>query len=167
MQIHKLLTISHPGWRDSTRAALILAEARVPRVRCHILSVQINENEASTRPDCLFEISQLAQVTEKIFEEDRRGTIRRLNRAIKYAVDNRFTLKVPKLEKSSLRVIGFSDSSFANNADLSSQVGHICFLGDDSGSVIPITFKSYKAKRITRSAMAGEFIAFSDPFEVA
>jgi len=117
--------------------------------------------------DCLFEISQLAQVTEKMFEEDRRRMIRRLKRATKFAVDNRFTLKVPKLDKSSLRIIGFSDSSFANKADFSSQLGHTCFLGDVSDSVIPISFKSYIAKRITRFAMAGEFIAFNDFFDVA
>ncbi len=32
---------------------------------------------------------------------------------------------------------------------------------------MPISFKSYKSKRIVRSAMAGEVIAFSDLFDIA
>ena len=32
---------------------------------------------------------------------------------------------------------------------------------------MPIAFKSYKARRVVRSAMAGEVIAFSDMFDVA
>ena len=35
---------------------------------------------------------------------------------------------------------------FANNGDLSTQLGHMFFIGDDIGSFIPISFKSYKTK---------------------
>ena len=41
------------------------------------------------------------------------------------------------------------------------------YLGDDSTAIIPINFKSYKSRRVTRSSMAGEVIAFSDLFDVA
>ena len=85
---------------------------------------------ANTRPDCLLEISQLAQVTEENFKASKRHVLKRLNKAVRYAVDNRVPLKIRKLSVASLKVIGFSDASFANNADLSSQLGHICFLGD-------------------------------------
>jgi len=68
---------------------------------------------ANTRPDCLFEISQLSQVTEDRFKTDKQRLIRQLNKAVKYAVDN------------------------------------------------------HKSKRVVRSAMAGEVIAFSDLFDVA
>lgn len=93
--------------------------------------------------------------------------VRQLNRAVRYAIQNQISLKIPNLDIGTLRIIGYSDSSFANNRDLSSQLGHICFLGDDSGAVAPIYFKSYKARRVTRSAMSGEVIAFSDLFDVA
>ena len=122
---------------------------------------------ANTRPDCLFEISQLAQITEEMYEEDRRKVVRQLNRTIRYAIQNQISLQIPVLNIDTLRIIGYSDSSFANNRDLSSQLGHICFLGDDSGAVAPISFKSYKARRVTRSAMSSEVIAFSDLFDVA
>lgn len=122
---------------------------------------------ANTRPDCQFEISQLAQVTENRFEADRSSFIRRLNKATRYATENFVSLKIPKLDASTARVVGFADASFANNDDLSTQLGHICLLVDDSNRSVPIHFKSYKSKRIVRSAMAGEVIAFSDLFDVA
>ncbi len=42
----------------------------------------------NTRPDCLFEVSQLAQVTIVMFTSDSASVIRQLNRAVKYAVYN-------------------------------------------------------------------------------
>lgn len=57
---------------------------------------------SNSRPDCLFDISQLAQVTEERFNESKGGTIRRLNKAVKYVIDNRVRLKVPKLSRETL-----------------------------------------------------------------
>ena len=97
---------------------------------------------ANTRPDCQFEISQLAQVTEDRYLAEQPTLVRRLNRATRYAVDNRVSLKISTLEQKSPRVVGFADASFANNHDLSTQLGHICFLVDDQGRSVPISFKS-------------------------
>ena len=122
---------------------------------------------SNTHPDCMFEISQLAQVTNSMFESDKVKHIKRLNRAVKFAMNHPITLKVDRLELDSLRVFGFSDASFANNHDLSTQLGHIVFLADKNATAIPKNFKSYKARRIVRSPMAAEVIAFSDMFDVA
>ena len=73
-----------------------------------------------TQPNCLYEISQLAQITEDRFEKSRREEIKRLNRAIQYAIDKFVSLKILKLNLDSLRVSGVSDPSFANKFDLSS-----------------------------------------------
>ena len=120
---------------------------------------------ANTRPDCLFEISQLAQVTEEMFLQDSKMTLQSLNKAV--AIDNCIPLQIAKLNQEFFRVIGFADASFANNEDLSKQLGHVCFIGDDTGAVVPIFFKSYKSRRVTRSAMAGEVIAFRNLLDVA
>eukprot|EP00171_Calliarthron_tuberculosum_P004009 IDg4009t1 len=61
---------------------------------------------ANTRPDCLFDISQLAQVTEDRFHSSRSGFIRQLNKAVKFAVDNRVSLRVPRLDLGTLRGVG-------------------------------------------------------------
>lgn len=77
-----------------------------------------------------------------------------MNRALKYAIRNCVALQISKLDVIALRVIGFSESSFENSADPFSQLGHICLLGDDTESVVPISFKSYKSRRFRRSSMA-------------
>lgn len=119
------------------------------------------------QPDCLFEISQLAQVTETMFNEGKESHIRRLNKAVKYAIDNRVYVKVPKLDKTSLLIVGFSNASFANNTDLTSQLGNTVFLSDCTNAVVPISFKSYKSRLVTRSVISGEVIAFGDMFDIA
>ena len=122
---------------------------------------------AHTRPDCLFHISQLAQVTSDRFESDKRNIIKQYNLAAKLAKEQKYFLRTPHLNREPIRVVGFSDASFANNHDLSSQLGYIIMLVDDTGTMAPIHFKSYKARRIARSAMAAEVIAFSDMSDVA
>lgn len=93
--------------------------------------------------------------------------IKRVNKAVKYAFTHRFSLATRKLDQDSLLMVRFSDASFANNDNLTSQLGNVCFLSHLHGKVVPISFKSYKSKRTTRSVMAGEFIAFSEVFDVA
>ena len=69
---------------------------------------------SQTRPHCVGEIPQLAKVTEDRFEKFKLEEIRHLNRAIQYAIYNRVSLKIPKLYLESLRIVGVSESSFAN-----------------------------------------------------
>lgn len=120
-----------------------------------------------TRPDCLFEISRLAQITEKAYTDNPAKQLKLLNNATTYATSNPINISFPQLDKRSLQLLGYSDASFASNHDLSSQLGYIILLSDNTDKVIPIAFKSYKAKRICRSAMAAEVIAFSDMFDAA
>lgn len=122
---------------------------------------------ANTRPDCLFEISQLAEATEEIFEQNPKERNKGRNRCVCYERDNNVSIKFPKRDQCSLRIIGYSDASFANNRDNSSQLGYTVLLCDKHGSAIPLVSKSYKSRRITRSAMSAEEIAFSDMSDVA
>lgn len=62
---------------------------------------------ASTRLDCPFEISQLEQVTEEMFDKNKNKRVRQLSPAVGYAVENCISLKRPKLDPQSLRVIVF------------------------------------------------------------
>ena len=56
--------------------------------------------------------------------------IRDSNRAVHYAVTNRVPLAIPKLDHSSIRIVGFSDASFANILDLSTHFRYIILLVD-------------------------------------
>lgn len=120
-----------------------------------------------TRMDCLYDINQMAQVTEKIFEDNRKEIIYQYNKKVETIKDENVCLSIPKLDIESLLILGFSDASFGNNRDLSSQLGYTVFLTDKTETVIPIIFKSHKSKRITRSPMSAEVIAFADMFDAS
>lgn len=122
---------------------------------------------AHSRPDVLYEVSQLAQVTREYFEEERRTVIRRVNKVIAFVKSKPLAISFPKLDKDTLQVVGISDASFSSNLDSTSQLGYLVFLADARGSASPIFFKSYKARRVTRSVIGAELIAFSDMFDAA
>lgn len=63
--------------------------------------------------------------------------------------------------------MGYSDVGFTGNHDLSSQLGRIVLMMDDHNSAVPILYQSYKLRRVTRSVLAAEVIAFSDLFDDA
>lgn len=75
---------------------------------------------------------------------------------------HRVLLAVLKLDAASFRIVGFSDASFANRRELSTQLGYIIFLVDGDSNSVPIEFKSYRSRRITYSTMAEKVIAFAN-----
>lgn len=62
-------------------------------------------------------------------------------------------------------MVRFADVSFSNNADGSTELVYIILLTDKFGKAKVLKFVPYKAKRIVRSALLGETIAFSDAFD--
>ena len=122
---------------------------------------------ANTRSDMQFEISQLAHITEERFHVECRGLVKRSNTIVRHAHKNLVHLKFPCLERDSLRLVGYSDAAYAKKYDLSSQIGRIILLMDDTNRVIPISFKSYKSRRVERSVLSAEVIAFSNLFDDA
>ena len=66
-----------------------------------------------------------------------------------------------------LRIVGYSNAAFANNFDLLSQLGRMMLLMDDTDVSVPISFKSNKSRRVTRSVLSAEFITFADLFDDA
>ena len=75
-----------------------------------------------TRTDCVSEVSQLAQMIEKVFTEKPRTLVKRINRVGKFSRESPLNMRFPKLDIDSLLVIGFSDASFAFNRDLHSKL---------------------------------------------
>ena len=119
---------------------------------------------ASTRPNMALEISQIPQVTRVMYEKGISKHCKRLNKAIKYVHDHKASIRILKFSYNSLRITAYSDAAFANNADLSSQLGRIVLLTDDNHNAISVSYKSCKLRRVARSVLYAEAIAFADLF---
>ena len=80
----------------------------------------------STRPDVAYFSAKLAQIkSENVVSEDRKP----LYKAISKLQDD-IGLLFPKLDVESVKIVGYSDASFAGNKDLSSQLGVFILLVD-------------------------------------
>src|ERR1043165_8849326 len=91
-----------------------------------------------------------------------------LNNALKTIIETpedgiRFVPQDP----DTLRLVVFIDTSFANNPDLSSQLGIVITLMDGEGITNIIHWTSVKCKRIVRSVLAAELYAMAHGFDTA
>lgn len=114
------------------------------------------------QPEASFDLSYAAQST-KFSPED----ITALNKRLQWQLDNKNRgLNYVKLDRNSLKVVVFTDSSFANNRDLSSQIGYIVCLADATNRVNIIHWSSIKSKRVTRSVLAAELYGMAHGFDI-
>ena len=77
-----------------------------------------------SQPQAAFALSYAAQITEPTYED-----AQYLNRCLSWQMEGR-GLTFVKLDMTSLRIVAFTDSSFANNKDLSSQIGYVIALAN-------------------------------------
>ena len=68
--------------------------------------------------------------------------------------------------KNTLRLLAFTDASFANNRDLSSQIGYVLVLADGTGRANILHWSSTKCKRVTRSVLASELYGMVYGFDM-
>ena len=52
---------------------------------------------ANTKPSVVLEISQIAQVTRNMYEKDMSKNFKRLNKAVKYVLEHKAYIRIPKL----------------------------------------------------------------------
>ena len=118
---------------------------------------------ASTcQPEASFDLSYAAQSTE--FTPD---DVTALNKRLQWQIDNKTRgLRYVKLDPNSLKVVVFTDSSFANNRDLSSQIGFVVCIADKTDKANIIHWSSIKCKRITRSVLAAELYGVAHGFDI-
>jgi hypothetical protein len=76
-------------------------------------------------------------------------------------------LKYVRLNQTSLRLVIFTDSSFVNNHDLSSQIDYVICLADFINTTNIIHWFSIKCKRMTRNVLAAELFAMIHDFDVS
>jgi hypothetical protein len=114
------------------------------------------------QPEAAYDLSVASQTVEPT-EQD----ITALNKRIQWQLENAARgLCFVKLEKESLQLMVFTDASFANNKDLSSQIGYILVLADGSGRANILHWSSTKCKRVTRSVLASELYGMAHGFDM-
>jgi len=121
------------------------------------------------QPEASFDLSRAAQVTDPQDED-----FKYLNKRLQWQRDNHSRgLTFIPLDPNSIQLVTFTDSSFANNRDLSSQIGFILVLAEKDSNekglhkANIIHWSSIKCKRITRSVLASELYALTHGFDIA
>ena len=122
------------------------------------------------QPEATFDYSSAAQVKDPV-EKD----VTALNKRIKWQIENKYRgIRTIRLNLAIAKLYVFVDGSFANNADLTSQIGFVIVLGTEkrpenenafelTGNLIH--WSSTKCKRITRSVLASEIYGMSSGFD--
>lgn len=114
------------------------------------------------QPEASFDLSFAAQVINPT-ENDARA----LNKRLEWQITNpERGLKFVKLDTNTLQLLVFTDASFANNKDLSSQMGYIIALTDATKKANIIHWSSVKCKRVTRSVLASELYGIAHGFDI-
>jgi hypothetical protein len=115
------------------------------------------------QPEAAFDLSSAAQVTEPTNDD-----IRKLNKRLEWQKENplRGLTFVPLKTGTPLKLVVFTDSSFANNADYSSQIGYVIALADDEDNANVLHWSSTKCKRVTRSTLASELYGMVNGFDI-
>ena len=115
------------------------------------------------QPEAAYDLSTAAQVTSPMEQDEKK-----LNKRLKWQSDNvsRGLRFVPLKMEASLRLIVFTDASFANNVDLSSQIGYVIALADMENNANILHWSSTKCKRVTRSVLASELYGMVNGFDI-
>lgn len=116
-----------------------------------------------TRPDIAYAVNRASQVTEKSFASRH---VKDFNKIVTHVRDNPGKgLLQRRLDTDSLHLRVYTDSSFANNEDLSTQLGYLVLLCDARKRCNILHYSSHKSRRVVRSVMGGEVYAFADGFD--
>ncbi|RFU26353.1 hypothetical protein B7463_g9983, partial [Scytalidium lignicola] len=93
--------------------------------------------------------------------------VKSLNKRLQWQIQNAARgIQFVKLDKETLQLLVFTDASFANNKDLSSQIGYIVALADRKGNANTLHWTSVKCKRVTRSVLASELYGMAHGFDM-
>ncbi len=108
-----------------------------------------------------FDLSRAAQSIEYSSDD-----ITSLNKRLVWQIANQIRgLRYVKLDQSSLQLVVFTNSSFANNHDWFSQIEYVICLADSTLANI-LHWSSIKCKRVTRSVLTAELFAMIYDFDV-
>ena len=122
------------------------------------------------QPEAAYPLSKAAQTTEPGKEE-----AVYLNKCLGWQRENgKRGLRFLRLNPEELKLFIFVDASFANNKDLSSQIGYVILIAEEQrkndeeimvkGNIVH--WSSTKCKRVTRSVLASELYAMVAGFDI-
>ncbi|KAM4061953.1 hypothetical protein HRG_013465 [Hirsutella rhossiliensis] len=122
------------------------------------------------QPEASFDYSIAAQSQDPTAED-----FQALNKRIQWQIDNpQRGLRFVPIGLEAAKVFVFTDGSFANNKDLSSQIGFVIIIATETKSDESFTihgnlihWSSTKCKRVTRSVLASEIYGLASGFDLA
>lgn len=96
------------------------------------------------------------------------GNIRGIINIFKHS-QSRSSLGIPfpHLDRDNVKIVVFTDRSFENTEDLSSQIVFIIFLQDESGMANFLDYSSRNSRGIVRLVLGRDIFAFSYAVDVA
>jgi len=96
-----------------------------------------------------------------------KDNIKSLNKQLSWQIKNTNRgLKFIKLDINILQLLVFMDTSFANNKDLSLQIGYVLVLVDASNKANIIHWSLIKCKRVIKSVLASELYSMAHGFNI-
>ena len=117
-----------------------------------------------TRPD----ISAAVQILASDVNNPTAATYLSMKNIIKWCHDtSEVKLRFIPLQRHSLRLLLFTDASFACTPNLKSRMGFVLVLGDTEGRANILAWGSQVCSRVTRSVMAAELLALVYGFDCA
>ena len=120
---------------------------------------KLNWGSTQTRPDLSFDVSAMSSAIKQKKVE----CIKQLNRIIKKAKKEKSQIVIPDLGNlENIKLVGYSDASFANLGDGGSQGGYIIFVVGDNKKYMPIAWQSRRIRRVVKSTLAAETLAMVD-----
>ncbi len=155
LQLIQNVDIAIISSRDKIRFALISKEQYVTQRARSAYVASICQSKASFD---LFLAAQSIEVSSK--------NITTLNKRLQWQIDNHSRdLRYVKLDSTKLQLMIFTNSFFANNRDLFSQIDYVICLVDSKHANI-VHWSSVKCKRVIRSVLAAELYALVHDFDL-
>ena len=123
---------------------------------------QLNWAVQGSRPDMAFELISMSTKLKQ-------GKVSDLVRAIKKISrlkDIKSFMTFPRLDRSYLKIVVFTDASLGNiNEGLGSTGAYIVWMMDKTGNCCPIAWNAHKIKRVVRSTLAAEMLSLGEGLE--
>ena len=124
---------------------------------------KLNWLAGMTRPEISFAVSYGSSHIQSATIAD----IKNINKVIKFVKSTPSYIRLSPLNLKNIHLKVFTDASFNNLHNGSSQGGHVVFICDEVDNSVPIAWNSNKLKRVVRSTLAAETLALTDGADTA